>query len=260
MSELQDRLDFAINVAAEAGELILRYYQSAELAIELKSDQSPVTIADKGAEQLIRDRLAEQFPDDGVLGEEHDDKESKNGYRWILDPIDGTKSFVHGVPLFGTLIGVEKDGEVVIGVCRFPALGDVIYAANGSGAWWKKGDADPEQIRVTEVDKMSDALFCVTTLTGWAKIGRQDVFEKLIAASRLTRGWGDCYGHILVATGRADVMVDPEMNPWDIAALIPIVKEAGGHFFGWDGSTSVDSGNGVSVNASLKDQVLELLK
>ena len=260
MSELQTRLEFAIKVAAEAGELILRYYQSADLAVELKGDQSPVTIADKNAERLIRDRLAAEFPDDGVLGEEHDDKPSNNGYRWILDPIDGTKSFVHGVPLFGTLIGVEKHGEVVLGVCRFPALGDVIYAANGSGAWWQKGDGEAQQVHVSKVVDMSEALFCITTLTGWAKIGRQDTFEKLIAASRLTRGWGDCYGHILVATGRADVMVDPEMNPWDIAALIPIVREAGGHFFGWDGVTSVDSGNGVSVNGALKDAVLELLK
>jgi histidinol-phosphatase len=260
MSGYQTRLEFAINVAAEASELILPYYQSVDLAVELKRDQSPVTVADKNAEQLIRDRLTEEFPDDGVLGEEHDDKESKNGYRWILDPIDGTKSFVHGVPLFGTLIGVEKDDEMVIGVCRFPALNEVVYAANGSGTWWQRGDDEPEQVHVTSVDALSNALFCITTITGWAKIGRQDVFQKLVSSARLTRGWGDCYGHILVATGRADVMVDPEMNPWDIAALIPILHEAGGHFFGWDGTTSVDSGNGVSVNAALRAQVLELLK
>ena len=260
MTEIEARIEFAIRVSAEAGDLILRYYQAADLAVELKGDKSPVTVADKNAEQLIRDRLAVEFPDDGVLGEEHDDKESRNGFRWILDPIDGTKSFVHGVPLFGTLIGVEKEDEMVIGVCRFPALNELVYAATGYGTWWRRGDAEPKQVQVTSVDKLSDALFCITTITGWSRIGRQDVFEKLVASTRLTRGWGDCYGHILVATGRADVMVDPEMNPWDIAALIPIVQEAGGHFFGWDGETSVNSGNGVSVNAGLKDQVLELLK
>ena len=260
MSDTKARLDFALDVAREASELILTHYQDAGLDVELKGDQSPVTIADRGAEQLIRARLAEEFPGDGVLGEEFPETPSSTGYRWILDPIDGTKSFVHGVPLFGTLIGIQEKERTVAGVCRFPALDEVIYAHADGGAWWKIRNRAATPARVTSVNALADALFCVTTITGWEKIGRQDVFDRLINSTRLTRGWGDCYGHMLVATGRADVMVDPEMSIWDAAALLPIVQEAGGHFLDWSGQPNIDSGNGLSVNAPLRDAVLQTIQ
>ena len=258
-SNLAARLEFALTAAREAGELIVGYYQKDDLAVDLKGDKSPVTAADRGAEKLIRELVKQRFPDDGVLGEEFGEEPARNGYRWILDPVDGTKSFVHGVPLFGTLIGLEQDGRMLIGVCRFPALDEVVYAARGSGTWWQTGDREPRRAKVTSVASMSDALFCTTTFAGWDRIGRSDALERLSKAARLTRGWGDCYGHILVATGRADVMVDPLMSAWDAAALVPIVEEAGGCFIDWKGRTAIDSGNGVSVNAMLKDAVLELL-
>ena len=135
VAELTDRLDFALQAARDASALILRYYQNADLAVELKSDESPVTAADRGAEELLRELIADAFPDDAVLGEEFGEQAGTSGYRWILDPVDGTKSFVHGVPLFGTLIGLEFGDECVAGVCRLPALGEVVYAARGSGAW-----------------------------------------------------------------------------------------------------------------------------
>jgi len=257
--DLETRLDFAVGAARQAGELILQHYQADDLAVDLKQDQSPVTVADRGAEQLLRDEIDKLFPDDGVLGEEFGEKESSNDYRWILDPVDGTKSFVHGVPLFGTLIGLEYQDRVVLGVCRIPALDEVVYAALGRGTWWQVGAAEPKRTCVTETDRLERALFCFTDTECWTIIDREETFFDLCRASRIARGWGDCYGHILVATGRADVMVDPLLNPWDAAALVPIVQEAGGHFIDWSGNPSIYSGNGLSVNDKLKDEVLEML-
>jgi histidinol-phosphatase len=258
--DLKPRLQFALETARQASTLILGFYQSESLAVEAKRDSSPVTAADRGAEDLIRSQIEQAFPGDGVLGEELGETPSSNGFRWILDPIDGTKSFIHGVPLFGTLIGLEFNDRVVLGVCRFPALDEVVYAAEGQGAWWQIGGTAPRRARVSRVDRLSEALFCVTTISGWERIGRYDAFERIRSAAKLTRGWGDCYGHALVATGRADVMIDPLMNPWDAAALVPIVQEAGGHFCDWTGRTSIHSGNGISVNLALKETVVALLK
>lgn len=258
--ELSDRLNFALDVASEASAFIMPLYRSSVLNVEFKRDRSPVTEADRGAEELIRRRIDAAFPNDGVLGEEMDDKPSENEFRWVLDPIDGTKSFVHGVPLFGTLIGLEYDDRVVLGVCRFPALDEVVYAAEGAGAWQQVGTEEPKPARVSNVDDLADALFCITEFEGWREIGRLDALEKLSAAARMTRGWGDCYGHALVACGRAEVIVDPLISAWDAAALIPILQEAGGHFVGWNGEPSMHAGNGVSVNAALKEAVMELLR
>ena len=259
-AQLKDRLDLANRVALEAQTLILKLYQNEDLSIDLKQDASPVTEADKGAEMLIRNQLAEHFPDDGILGEEFGTKESQNGFRWILDPIDGTKPFVHGVPLFGTLIGVEFEGRVVIGVARFPALNEVVYAAEGQGTWWQIGNAAPRRVTVSKTQDLSRAVFCFTEPQRFKKIGRPEVLEHLMSTCCMSRGWGDCYGHILVATGRADVMIDPELSAWDAAALVPIVREAGGSWLDWNGEESIYSGHGFSVNEGLKDEILNLLK
>jgi histidinol-phosphatase len=259
-AELRERLSFALEASREAETFILSHYQSEGLRVDLKGDASPVTIADRGAEELLRERIERANGDDGILGEEYGTKPSRNGWRWLLDPVDGTKSFVHGVPLFGTLVGLEFAGRCVLGVCRFPGLREVVYAAQGSGTWWERPGRAAVQTRVTETARLADALFCTTTLTGWEKIGRADALAKLTAAAGLSRGWGDCYGHVLVATGRADVMVDPQLSPWDAAALIPIVEEAGGRFLDWNGDVNVESKNGFSVNAELWEEVLELLR
>jgi len=259
LPDLRSRLDFALNIAQDASKFILGYYQSSQLVVEWKIDSSPVTEADQGAERLIREALAREFPEDAVLGEEYGEQTGTSGFRWILDPVDGTKSFIHGVPLFGTLIGVEYRGTCLIGVCRFPALNEVVYAAAGQGCWWQQGGGSPVRSRVSEVASLDKALFSFTTVSGWERIGRVDAFDKLREKCLLARGWGDCYGHALVATGRADVMVDPLMNPWDIAALIPIVQEAGGHFLDWSGNVDVHAGNGFSVNDRLRQSVLDIL-
>ncbi|MBS0263240.1 MAG: histidinol-phosphatase [Planctomycetes bacterium] len=259
-SEIERRLMFARNVALDAAKLILSYYQDANLAVESKRDSSPVTAADRGAEELIRAGLATEFPQDAILGEEFGETPGTSGFRWILDPVDGTKSFIHGVPLFGTLIGVEFEGKCVIGVCHIPALGETAWGARGLGAWWQPAGGSVRAARVSQTEELRDSLFCFTTVQGFERIGRRDAFDALIANSALARGWGDCYGHMLVATGRADLMVDPLTNIWDVAALIPIVEEAGGRFFDWNGQTRPDSGNGISTNPKLAEQILKFTK
>lgn len=258
--DLLPRLHFALEIAAEVSPLILRYYQSPDLAVERKGDRSPVTEADKGAELMIRSRLAEVFPNDAILGEEFPSVEGTSGFRWIIDPIDGTKSFIHGVPLFGTLIGVEFESRCVIGVVRFPALQEVVYAAQGHGAWWQIGDEPPRRARVSSAKSLAESTFCHTNPARWLTTGQQQTFEKLCTSAQLARGWGDCFGHMLVATGRADVMIDPAMNAWDAAALLPIIEEAGGHFLDWSGHASIYSGNGLSVTPGLKDEVLKIVQ
>lgn len=259
MNPITDRLNFALTLAAASSELILRHYQTGSLSVESKSDDSPVTIADRGAEQLMRERLADRFPEDGVLGEEFADTESRSGIRWILDPIDGTKAFIHGVPLFGTLIGIEADGRMAAGVCRFPALNEVVYAAEGSGTWWQIGSRKPVQTHVSAEDRLPQARLMFTEPTAWRPSGRFDVLVSLMDDVRIARGWGDCYGHAMVATGRAEIAVDPMMSPWDIAALIPILREAGGACLDWKGRETIFGGDGFSTNAALKSQVTERL-
>ena len=252
---VSDRMNFAIEVIADAHAFVLGHYQSG-VAIHRKADDSPVTIADKGAEQLLRDRIKATFADDAIMGEEHDDQPGSSGYRWILDPIDGTKAFIHGVPLFGCLIGLEHEDRMIGGLCGFPALNELIYASEGQGAWWRKDEAEPTRCQVTDTSDIAEAMMSYTQVSGYAETNRTAAFERLVSATRLARGWGDCYGHMLVATGRADISIDPEMNPWDSAALIPIVQEAGGHFFGWNGEASIHTNDGISTNANLRDAVL----
>ncbi len=258
-ADLSSRLEFALQVAREAQTLILSYYQNESLEVISKSDLTPVTAADRGAEELIRDRLKTAFPTDGVLGEEFPETPGTSGFRWILDPVDGTKSFVHGVPLFGTLIGVEYEKQCVVGVCRFPGLDEVVYASIGNGAWWQIGEDAPKRARIADVTSLDNATFCQTNMLRWETIGRWEALMTMLRSVGLARGWGDCFGHMLVATGRAHVMIDPSMNPWDAAALVPIVQEAGGHFVDWTGSPTIYGGSGLSVVPGLKDEVLRIL-
>ncbi|QDT38069.1 inositol monophosphatase family protein [Stratiformator vulcanicus] len=257
--EIQSRLDFAVKIARDVSPFILEYFQNPDLVVESKEDATPVTVADKGAEEKLRDLIHTVFSEDGVLGEEFEEVPSKNGYRWILDPIDGTKSFVQGVPLFGTLIGIEHEGQALAGVSRFPALDEVVYAAKGGGAYWQIRNREPRRARVNDVPKLEQGVFCTTTMRRWASMGRQPTFEELCRRAKLTRGWGDCYGHCLVATGRTQLMIDPAMSAWDAAPLLPIVEEAGGHFVTWKGEATIYGGDGISVVPGLKDDVLRML-
>lgn len=235
------------------------YRLGSGLRVDLKSDRSPVTDADRGAEELLRRELLAAFPEDSILGEEFGELVGESDYRWILDPVDGTKSFVHGVPLFGMLVGLQCRGENVAGICRLPAVNEVIYARRGGGAWWQRDGRDPVRARVSDCRDLSQGLFCFTAVEGFTEIHREDVLQALSQQCRLARGWGDCFGHMLVATGRAELMVDPLLAEWDASALIPIVEEAGGVFMDWSGRSTAIGGNGISTTPALKDAVLAYL-
>ena len=251
MSELNNLLQIALRAAGVAGEVIMPLY-NAGTVVELKSDRTPVTIADRNAEMAIREFLARECPGHGILGEEFGETEGDGRHRWILDPIDGTKSFIHHVPLFGTLIALERDGLPVVGVIACHAVGETVSAAGGLGA-----TLNGLPCRVSTTTSLEDATFTMTSVTRMLR-GRAEGVARLAAECGLTRAWGDCYGYLMVATGRADIMVDPVMNIWDAAALYPVITEAGGGFSQWDGTPGVGD-SVVATNGVLHERVLRAL-
>ena len=255
-----ERLALAVEIAREAGEATLEHFGAAELQVERKGDDTPVTEADRAAEELLRARIRSAFPGDAILGEEFGEAEGSSGFRWVLDPIDGTRSFVHGVPLYGTLVGLQRDGRTVAGVIRMPALDEGVHAARGHGAWHVVGGGEPVPARVSRTSDLREALFLTTEVGTWHERGAGDAFDLLRGRAALTRTWGDCYGYLLVATGRAEVMVDPVMSVWDAAALLPVLEEAGGSFPAWAGRGRPDGGEGVATSGRLADEVLAVLR
>lgn len=258
-SDLESRLALAVDAAKEAGHVTLRYFRRDDLDVELKCDDTPVTAADRQAEKYLRSRIAAAFPNDGILGEECEETPGSSGFRWILDPIDGTKSFIHGVPLYSTLIGVEREGRSLLGVIRIPAMDEVVYAAHGHGAWHARGSESPRPTRVSQQRSLSNSLFLTSEVLSFDKTGRRAAFDRLQTAARLTRTWGDGYGYLMVATGRADLMVDPVMAIWDAAALQPILEEAGGTFTDWHGNPTFQAGEGIATNGLLLAEVLKTI-
>lgn len=252
MSELWDLLAIARRAADVARDVIMPLYESA-LTVELKADRTPVTAADKGAEEAARAFLARECPTHGVLGEEFGETPGDGRHRWILDPIDGTKSFIHHVPLWGTLVALERDGVPVAGVIACHAAGETAYGAAGEGAW-----LNGARIRVSEVATLADATICTTSVSRLVT-HHPDVLQAIAGRPGLLRGWGDCYGYLMVAAGRADVMIDPEMNTWDAAALYPIIQEAGGRITRWDGVAHHD-GSAVATNGLLHEAMLAVLR
>lgn len=250
---LDDLLEAAETFAREAGALTLRYF-GRRMDYEEKADGTPVTRADREAEELLRTRIARRFPGHGVLGEEEGEVAPGASIRWIVDPIDGTKSFLRGVPLYGVLVGVEVQGEPAVGVAHFPALDQTVAAARGGGCRW-----NGRPCRVSGVSRVDRALVLTTDP---ARIAAEPVgpgWNRLQRRAAMSRTWGDCWGHALVATGRAEVMVDPVLSSWDAAPLLPILAEAGGRFTDLSGSATIHGGSGVSSNGTLHDEVLEAL-
>ncbi len=258
-SEIKARLQLAVEAGKEAGKQTLGHFCQG-VAVQRKSDDSPVTIADQQAEQHLRQRICDAFPEDAILGEEYGDRKGSSGFRWILDPIDGTKSFITGVPLYGTMVGVEVDGRAEIGFVYCPALSEGIYAHRGGGAWHIRCDDPPQPARVSDVKSLSDGAFLTSQADTFAERGADDVFSQLQSAAYITRTWGDCYGYLLVATGRALAMVDPIMNIWDAAALQPIMEEAGGTFTDWQGNPTIDAGEGIGTNGHVLEEVLAMTR
>jgi histidinol phosphatase-like enzyme (inositol monophosphatase family) len=221
-----------------------------------------VTAADRAAETLLRERIAAAFPDDAILGEELGEKPGNSGYRWVLDPIDGTKSFITGVPLYTTLVAVMHQNEPLLGVIYAPATEEILYASMGGPAWYAVNREEPVKARVSKIERLADATLVTTEIATFdrAKSGGRPVFNQLEKACRLTRTWGDAYGYLLVATGRADVMIDPQLNLWDAAALQPIIEGAGGHYSDWQGRPSVHTGNAIATNPHLAGLVLSITR
>lgn len=254
LEQLQGRLDFAVEVAWRAGRAALAHYQTG-VAAEAKPDASPVTAADRAAERTARELIADRFPDDAILGEEEGETGAGAELRWILDPIDGTKTFVRGVPLFGVMVALQHGERAVLGVLHFPALDETVYAAQGLGCWW-----NGRRARVSDTAAIGEALVVTTDSTALERSARGDGWRRLAAAAALTRTWGDCYGYALVATGRAEAMLDPVLSIWDAAALGPIIEEAGGVFTDWHGTPDHLVDSAVATNAALARTIRELLQ
>lgn len=249
---LRELLDVAIQVAYRGGKRTLAYY-NAGVQVEIKSDASPVTIADREAERVMRELITASFPEHAILGEEEGETAGEAPYRWILDPIDGTKSFIAGVPLYGTLVGVEVRGEPRVGVIYLPALDDMVAAADGLGCTW-----NGRPCRVSEVRRPAEALVVTSSIMRCQQ--RSDAFNRLAAVTRQQVTWGDAFGYALVATGRAEVMLDSVVSPWDVAPMPPILREAGGYFSDWRGKPTIHGGDGVACNTALRAEVLDVLQ
>jgi len=264
LRSMDARLEVALAAVRLASVETLRRFNDPTLSVHEKADRSPVTEADIAAETILRDTLLAAFPDDAFLGEESGTVAGTSGYEWIVDPIDGTKSFIRGVPLWATLVGCRSAGRGILGVIAIPALDETVYAAAGRGAWHvcRGGPALPA--RVSQRPTLGASLCCTSDVTSFTK--RPDAAAgataraRLEAESGILRTWGDGYGYLLVATGRADVMIDPLMNAWDAAAVETVITEAGGRFTDWQGRPRIDSGDGLATNGLVHDAALGLLR
>ena len=252
-NELNDLLEFSVEIARSAGDITLKYFRR-QPETHKKTDGSFVTIADREAEAFLRQAILKRFPDDGVVGEEEGEQPGSSGRRWIIDPIDGTFAYVHGVPLFGVLIGLEVEGDYSLGVINIPALEEIVYAAKGLGCF---SNGAPAHVSATA--NLEDALLLCTDFPACERYGFGAAANAFQQRAKTSRTWGDCYGYVLVATGRADVMLDPIMNLWDCAALLPILEEAGGTFTDWRGERTAAAGNAVATNGVLFDEVMSVI-
>jgi histidinol phosphatase-like enzyme (inositol monophosphatase family) len=250
---LDQALAPVLELARLVGEVALSHYRST-LVVESKSDGSPVTVADRAAERAAREWIARLFPDDGVLGEEFGETSPGARRRWIIDPIDGTKSFVHGAPLWGSLVALCEGERVLAGAASFPAVGEIIGAAPGAGAWWNGA-----RCAVSSVDALGRATVLTTDERFRERLERRGGWERVSRSAAISRTCGDCFGYLLVATGRAEVMCDPVLSPWDAAAFYPIIREAGGVFTDWDGGDTAFGGSAVATNQLLARSVRSIL-
>jgi histidinol phosphatase-like enzyme (inositol monophosphatase family) len=244
---------FALELAEASGAFIRPFFANPDLAVELKSDLSPVTAADRGAEELMRARIAQQFPDHGVIGEEYGVERGDAEWVWVLDPIDGTKSFMTACPLFGTLIALLHQGQPVLGVIHQPILGQLMIGDGTSTT------LNGRPVRVRACSSLADATVLTSDPFNPATYQKGAAYERLVRRARLVRTWGDCYGYLLLSGGWADVMLDPIMNPWDIAALVPVVRGAGGVITDWQGGPAYPAASTIAACPELHAQVVAAL-
>ncbi|MCM0638523.1 histidinol-phosphatase [Cellulomonas wangsupingiae] len=253
-----DDLRLAHVVADTVDALTMSRFKAQDLKVETKPDLTPVSDADRAAEDLVRSQLGRARPRDAVHGEERSDT-GHGPRRWIVDPIDGTKNFVRGVPVWATLLALMDGDEVVLGVVSAPALGRRWWAAKGTGAWTGKSLAAASRLRVSNVERLEDASLSYSDLREWEEHGRFDQFVDLQRRAWRTRAYGDFWSYVLVAEGAVDVAAEPELELYDMAALVPVVTEAGGRFTSLRGVDGPHGGSAVVTNGHLHDEVLEIL-
>lgn len=264
--DLAPYFTFATEVAYRAGRLTLGYF-NAGVRPDFKPDDTPVTAADRAAESFIRAEIERTYPEHALLGEEFGaqapslsprtvggTQRGTDGFRWLIDPIDGTKSFMRGVPLYGVLLGLEIEGVVRVGAAYYPGTDEMLCAADGLGCWW-----NGRQAHVSERG-LERGVICFTTYRNFEKYDRMAAWQRLQTAAYMVRGWSDSYGYLLVATGRAEAMLDPVVAEWDCGPFPVILREAGGYFGSWDGREGHTSGEAMACNAEVKDQLVELLR
>ena len=249
---LKEFTDFIYTLAEKSGEVIRPYFAKADLAVELKEDQTLVTQADRQAEAVMRDLIRKRYPQHGILGEEFGLENLSAEFVWSLDPIDGTLSFARGCPLFGTLIGLLHGGAPILGAINHPVLNQLCIGNN------TETTINGRTVRLREVHHLSEAMLLTTDLAS-VDNHRRKGFEELLRRIRLYRTWGDCYGYLLVASGGADIMLDPMMNPWDILPLIPVIQGANGVITTWSGTDASQGNSCVAANKILHPQVLQIL-
>jgi histidinol-phosphatase len=252
--EWKTRYEAAVEATQEAGRLALGFYDT-NVAVEWKHDESPVTVADRNAETLLRQTLLGKFPNDAFLGEEYGDQPGSSGFRWVVDPVDGTRSFVRGIPIWATLVGLEYKGEQIAGIADLPAMGDTYRALRGDGAY--RGE---RRIHVSSIAKLSDAMMFYSSISWFEKAGRRDTFLQLAVKTQRQRGFGDFYGFVLVAQGSGEVMIEHGVHVWDVVGLKALIEEAGGRFTDWEGNPTVERPDVLATNGVLHDEILRLLK
>jgi histidinol-phosphatase len=252
-ADWRNRYEAALDAAQQAGLFALQYFDR-DIAVEWKSDDSPVTMADRGAEELLRQALLGKFPADGFLGEEFGATPGPSGFRWIIDPIDGTRSFVRGIPIWACMVGLEYKGELIAGVVLLPALKQVYRALRGDGAY-----RDERRIHVSDVATLDKAHVYYSSIAWFTKVGHEKQFLNLVNLTERQRGFGDFYGFVMVAQGSGEIMVEHGVHAWDLGALVPIVEEAGGKLTAWDGKLDIEKPDVVASNGLLHEQALRII-
>ena len=247
----RELVDFAVSVATQAGRITLEWYQQRGLSVTAKSDGSPVTEADLAAERFLRAEIASAFPDDTIRAEEEGDRAGRSTRTWVIDPVDGTRAFAQGVPLYATLLALVDDQGPAVGVICLPALDECVWAGRGRGASW-----DGEPCRVSDRSTLEESYVCTSGLSYWP----DRALERVRSAGARVRTWGDAYGYALVATGRAEAMVDPECSDWDVAPMSVIISEAGGRFSDTSGANEWRNGSAMATNGLLHDDLLSCLQ
>ncbi len=249
-----DFSDFIEELCEASGKIVTNYFRAAHaLQSERKADDSPVTQADREAEQVMREMIMERYPEHGIIAEEFGNHQEDAEYVWVLDPIDGTISFAAGCPLFGTLVGLMHAGRPQLGAIYQPVLRQLCLGD------CNKTTLNGEPVRVSRVRSLSEATLCTTDLTTIGNYQDVDGFNSLSRACRTVRGWGDCYGYLLLACGGIDIMLDPVVNPWDVLPLIPVITGAGGSITSWTGDDPVSASSCLACNPALYPEVCKLL-